>query len=116
TLLSRLAWHAIDVYNPSVLPSLRAAARRFGPQLVHTHRFQGLSAAVFPAIRPLPHVHTAHDLTLVHPKNTLVQRDLGRPALFAPARTARARILGRLLAGSTIHFPSRRAMDTHVRL
>lgn len=53
----------------------RKALNEFAPDVVHTHAVQGLSAAVFTAIRSLGvgHVHTAHDLGLLCARVTMTR-------------------------------------------
>jgi glycogen synthase len=66
-LTKKLVWHARDQWRPAVHAAVTKRLREFEPDVVHTHAVQGLSAAVFTAIARLgvPHVHTAHDLSLL---------------------------------------------------
>jgi len=66
-LSRKLVWHARDQWRPTVHRATSRALRTFDPDVVHSHAVQGLSAAVFTAIAGLgiPHVHTAHDLSLL---------------------------------------------------
>jgi glycosyltransferase involved in cell wall biosynthesis len=107
----RSIWHALDVFNPSVLPWIRRTLDVFRPDVVHTQNFQGLSGALFAGIRPFPHVHTAHDSSLLHPR-TVVRPDARRLSL--PLRS-RARFLARRLTRSTIVFPDARQLELHRR-
>ena len=112
----RVAWHSLDVYNPSVLPWMRRTLTVFGPDIVHTQNFQGLSGAVLSSVRRRPHVHTVHDFTLVDPTPTLLRSDGSVRNRLQRARAARARLLGRLTAGCTLIYPSKRTLDIHRRL
>jgi glycosyltransferase involved in cell wall biosynthesis len=71
----KAVWHARDQWLPGVHRSTRSALAEFRPDLVHTHAVQGLSAAVFTAIRSLGtrHVHTAHDLGLLCARVTMTR-------------------------------------------
>ena len=68
-------WHARDQWLPGVHRATRTALAGFAPDVVHTHAEQGLSAAVFTAIRSLQakHVHTAHDLGLLCVRVTMTR-------------------------------------------
>ena len=56
-------FHGADVWRPDVMRVLRDAARRFRPDVVHTHVVAGMSVAALtaPSRLGLPHVHTVHD-------------------------------------------------------
>lgn len=71
----KAVWHARDQWLPRVHRATHAALAAFGPDVVHTHAVQGLSAAVFTAIRSLgaKHVHTAHDLGLLCARVTMTR-------------------------------------------
>jgi glycosyltransferase involved in cell wall biosynthesis len=72
---TRVLWHALDQWLPSVHGAVSKELKRFRPDVVMTHHPQGLSAAVFTAIavRRLPHVHTAHDLNLLCARTTMTR-------------------------------------------
>jgi glycosyltransferase involved in cell wall biosynthesis len=71
----KAVWHARDQWLPGVHRATRNALEEFRPDVVHTHAVQGLSAAVFTAIRSLGsrHVHTAHDLGLLCARVTMTR-------------------------------------------
>lgn len=71
----KAAWHARDQWLPAVHRQTKHALAEFSPDVVHTHAIQGLSAAVFTAIRSLgaAHVHTAHDLGLLCARVTMTR-------------------------------------------
>jgi glycosyltransferase involved in cell wall biosynthesis len=71
----KAAWHALDQWLPGVHRSARNALEDFRPDVVHSHAVQGLSAAVFTAIRGVGarHVHTAHDLGLLCARVTMTR-------------------------------------------
>jgi glycogen(starch) synthase len=66
-ITKKLVWHARDQWRPAVHAAVHKQLTEFEPDVVHTHAVQGLSAAVFTAIARsgVPHVHTAHDLSLL---------------------------------------------------
>jgi glycosyltransferase involved in cell wall biosynthesis len=115
TLPARLAWHTLDVYNPSVLPWLRRTLRSFAPDVVHTHNVQGLSGAVFAGVRPYRHVHTAHDCTLIHPSTVLRTRNGELPDRTNLALRPRTKLLARLAPDTLVVFPNDRSLDLHRR-
>jgi glycosyltransferase involved in cell wall biosynthesis len=92
----KVVWHARDQWLPGVHRATKGALASFGPDVVHTHAVQGLSAAVFTAIRSLGsrHVHTAHDLGLLCARVTMTRNGEfcgGRCATCAVQRAVRGR-------------------------
>ena len=71
----KAVWHARDQWLPGVHRATMRALASFNPDVVHTHAVQGLSAAVFTAIRRRQerHVHTAHDLGLLCARVTMTR-------------------------------------------
>ena len=71
----KLVWHARDQWRPTVHAAVAKQLREFDPDVVHTHAVQGLSAAVFTAISRsgVPHVHTAHDLSLICARTSMTR-------------------------------------------
>jgi glycosyltransferase involved in cell wall biosynthesis len=71
----KAVWHARDQWLPAVHRATTRALQTFRPDVVHTHAVQGLSAAVFTAIRRRQerHVHTAHDLGLLCARVTMTR-------------------------------------------
>lgn len=73
----KVAWHLRDQWMPGVHRALKHELGRVAPDVVQTNNVQGLSAAVFTATAHLPHVHTAHDLSLLCVRAAMVRN--GRP-------------------------------------
>lgn len=73
----RMAWHLIDLWNPSVIHPLRAVLDRIQPEVVNTHNIDGLSPLVWPVARAhgASVVHTLHDYHLICPRAVLQQRN-----------------------------------------
>ncbi|HEX7254653.1 MAG TPA: glycosyltransferase [Gaiellaceae bacterium] len=95
-LARKAVWHARDQWLPGVHRATRRALSSFEPDVVHTHAVQGLSAAIFTAIRSLGlrHVHTAHDLGLLCARVTMTRDGEfcgGRCATCRVQRAVRAR-------------------------
>jgi glycosyltransferase involved in cell wall biosynthesis len=59
----KAVWHLRDQWLPRTHHALARGLRDFAPDVVHTHHPQGLSGAVFTAVRAteVRHVHTVHD-------------------------------------------------------
>lgn len=98
----KLAWHARDQWLPAVHRETARQLAAFAPDVVHTHAIQGLSAAPFTAIAELglPHVHTAHDLSLLCARVTMTKRAEfcgGGCASCRVQRTIRGRAIKRRL-------------------
>lgn len=92
----KAVWHARDQWLPGVHRETRSALEEFRPDVVHSHAVQGLSAAVFTAIRSVGarHVHTAHDLGLLCARVTMTRDGEfcgGRCLTCRVQRTVRAR-------------------------
>jgi glycosyltransferase involved in cell wall biosynthesis len=92
----KAVWHARDQWLPAVHRATIRALEGFRPDVVHTHAVQGLSAAIFTAIRRRRerHVHTAHDLGLLCARVTMTRDGEfcgGRCASCAVQRAIRGR-------------------------
>ncbi|KKW41768.1 MAG: Glycosyltransferase [Candidatus Magasanikbacteria bacterium GW2011_GWA2_56_11] len=77
TWLSRLVWHALDIFNLAVAWRVRAIVRVERPDVVHTHNLMGLSFLIPAVIRRLGirHVHTVHDVQLVEPSAIILKQE-----------------------------------------
>ena len=75
--LTRAAWHAVDLWNPSVFRSVGQVLDRVRPEVVNTHNIDGFSPAVWQAARKHTSaiVHTLHDYHLVCPRATMRRAD-----------------------------------------
>jgi glycosyltransferase involved in cell wall biosynthesis len=74
--LSRACWHAVDLWNPSVLEPLSRLLDRIQPEVINTHNIDGLSVAAWQAGSPYaPLAHTLHDHHLVCPRATMRRRN-----------------------------------------
>jgi glycosyltransferase involved in cell wall biosynthesis len=68
-----------DVYNPRAVAHMRAAIRRFSPDIVHSHSVVGLSTAALTAqAKRVPHVHHVHDYWLMC-RHTTMRLPSGEP-------------------------------------
>ncbi len=113
----KAVWHAQDQWLPGVHRETKRALESFGPDVVHTHAVQGLSAAVFTAIRSLGsrHVHTAHDLGLLCARVTMTRNGEfcgGRCATCAVQRAVRGRAAASRL--DLLIAPSEHVRKRHV--
>jgi glycosyltransferase involved in cell wall biosynthesis len=68
-------WHLRDQWRPGVHRHLLQHLERTKPDVVASHSIQGLSAAAFTAFSRarVPHVHTAHDLSLLCIRATMTR-------------------------------------------
>ncbi len=71
----RAAWHTIDICNPAMGASLRRKLREVAPDIVVTHKLQGLSIAAWRACAALDLclVHALHDHELVCPATAMTR-------------------------------------------
>ena len=72
-IVSRLFWHLLDLFNFPAAIRARVIIRRFKPDVVHTHNLMGLGYLLPRLLRRLGirHVHTLHDVQLLHPSGAL---------------------------------------------
>ena len=110
-------WHAREQWSLAQHRRIRRELARFSPDVVHTHECQGLTAAVFSAIRAegLPHVHTTHDSNLLC-MNTRMLRN-GRPCEQRCTACLLQRSIRSTLAASRLDMllaPSDRLRQLHV--
>jgi glycogen(starch) synthase len=112
-LPKKLVWHARDQWRPSVHAAVARQLREFAPDVVHTHAVQGLSAAVFTAISRsgVPHVHTAHDLSLICARTSMT-----RDRRFCGGQCASCRVQ-RAVRGSAFkrHITTLLAVSDYIR-
>lgn len=68
-------WHLRDQWLPGVYRQLLRHLERTKPDVVASHSIQGLSAAAFTAVTRsrIPHVHTAHDFSLLCIRATMTR-------------------------------------------
>jgi glycosyltransferase involved in cell wall biosynthesis len=74
--MRRVAWHAIDLWNPTVARPLAEVLEKIKPDVVNTHNIDGLSPLVWQVARRYSTVvHTVHDFHLICPRATMRRRD-----------------------------------------
>jgi glycosyltransferase involved in cell wall biosynthesis len=75
--LQRAAWHALDVHNPAMAEAVARTLRAIKPDLVVTHKLQGLSASIWRASidQGICTVHALHDHELVCPATAMTRGD-----------------------------------------
>ena len=115
--LSRLAWHFLDIFNGGSAQTFGRILALERPDVVHTHNLMGLGFLI-PALlrrRKVRHVHTVHDVQLLHPSGLLSPN--GRVGAAERIPQAVYIALMRSLFGSpeTVIFPSEFLRDEHVR-
>ncbi len=71
----KLAWHAVDTYNPMMAAKVRSFLRSQKAEVLHTNTIGGFSAAVWDAARKenVPVVHTLRDYYLLCPKSRMFE-------------------------------------------
>ena len=114
--LTRAAWHAIDLWNPSVFAPLGEILRQVRPEAINTHNIDGLSPAVWQEARKHTRaiVHTLHDYHLVCPRATMRRPDGAACEHLCGACGIYARY-HRLFAGNVrvLVAPSQGVADVH---
>jgi glycosyltransferase involved in cell wall biosynthesis len=115
---ARLAWHFLDIFNVGSAREFGRIVDEFGPDVVHTHNLMGLGFMIPAELRlhRARHVHTVHDVQLLHPSGLLpVGHGGGLPKLSVAARTY-IRLMRRLMGSpDAVVFPSEFMMKLHRR-
>ena len=73
--LSRVVWHALDIFNFGIAKKVKNILEKEKPDIVHTHNLMGLSFLIPSVIRELKikHLHTVHDVQLVEPSGMILK-------------------------------------------
>ena len=112
---ARLVWHALDIWNRGSTRTLMAFVRREKPDAVHTHNLMGLGFSIPGGLRRegVRHIHTVHDVQLLHPSGLLPAEWKG-PRW--PHEHAYVRIMRRRMGSPDIVvFPSAFMKELHER-
>lgn len=113
-LVTRFFWHLRDMADHASARTFHAILDLERPDVVHTHNLMGLGFRLPGVVRAagIRHVHTVHDVQLIHPSGLIA--DPHRSSLAQRAYVA----LMRRLMGSpqVVIFPSRYLLDLHERL
>ena len=114
--LLKLAWHAIDHFNPVAAGRVSKALKDFRPEIVQTHNLVGFSTAVWPAIARmgLPIIHVLHDYYLLCVNSTMVHGGVCHRGRHGWCRYARALQCEHSRAVSTVVGVSQFILDTHL--
>lgn len=114
--LVRFFWHLIDMAHMGAAREVGELVDRLTPDVVHTHNLMGLGFRIPRVLRTrgVRHVHTVHDVQLLHPSGLLTG---SRPGPLSRLSRWVYRALMRTLMGSpdTVIFPSRYLADLHDR-
>ncbi|HPR65251.1 MAG TPA: glycosyltransferase family 4 protein [Thermoanaerobaculia bacterium] len=117
--LTKALWHYLDAYNPRMVPLLRSIFQRFQPDILHTHKIDGFSHAIFRVAKRsgIPAIHTLHDFAAICPYAifTCPFRSWGPcPDLPLPCRVYKAAKQWAMGSGPALVLsPSRHLADTH---
>jgi glycosyltransferase involved in cell wall biosynthesis len=115
--ISKLAWHALDSYNPFSARAVREVLTAFAPDVLHTNTLASQSVSVWGVARGLgiPVVHTLRDYYLLCPNTAMFKggrqcatRCLSCKTLSRPRAAATASV-------SAVIGNSRFILDRHQR-
>ncbi|MBI4457341.1 glycosyltransferase [Candidatus Uhrbacteria bacterium] len=112
---TRMLWHAADTWNGPSARLCRSLLAHEKPDVVHTHNLMGLGFSIPTMIRGLGlrHVHTVHDVQLLHPSGLLAPDFEKRVGL---GQRVYIDIMRRRLGSpETVVFPSRYLLELHDR-
>lgn len=106
---SRLAWHIVDIANVVARQQLKKILMDLQPDVVHTHNIMGLGFLLPRLLKRIGvrHVHTVHDVQLLHPSGLIVS-GVGHRGY---------QVVMRWIIGSpdVVLFPSQFLADAHER-
>lgn len=71
----KLAWHALDIFNPFMAKSVGKILDKIKPEIVLTHTLQGFSTAVWTVMKKkkIPFIHMSHDHALICPSTAMTK-------------------------------------------
>lgn len=115
--VTRFFWHVVDMTNAKSAETLGAILRLEKPDVVHTHNLMGLGFMIPSLLHRLGlrHVHTVHDIQLLHPSGLLPAT--GNPPLLSRLAMVPYVALTRRLMESpdVVIFPSKYLRELHER-
>lgn len=103
---ARLLWHVVDLLNFSAARRLKRLLAQIAPEVVHTHNLMGVGFLTPAVLRRagIRHVHTVHDVQLLHPSGLIRQERARRFSVWARSYAAvTAALMG---SPETVFFPS----------
>jgi glycosyltransferase involved in cell wall biosynthesis len=111
--LSRFVWHLFDIWNSHSAIIAMKFIRREQPATVHTHNLMGLGFDLpgFLKRENVRHVHTVHDVQLLHPSG-LLPAGWKRPRGFLE-KVYISVMKKRMGSPDVVIFPSQAMMDLH---
>lgn len=115
--LTRFAWHLFDMCDPRSAAILRRIIALEKPDVVHTHNLMGLGFRIPGMLRAIGarHVHTVHDVQLLHPSGLLPQSGRSSAAARLPQAVYVACMRRLLGSPETVIFPSEFLRGLHAR-
>ena len=111
--LKRFFWHLRDIANHASAGTLKKIVELEKPDAVHTHNLMGLGFSIPAMLHDLKvrHVHTVHDVQLLHPSGLLPPG--GRPGF---AQKLYMRIMRQAFGSpEVVLFPSEFLRDAHLK-
>lgn len=108
----RLAWHALAFANPLAMFRISRILGKEKPDLVWTHNLLGFGLAPLGLGRRFRHLHSIHDIQLLHPSGLLMR---GREGMIAtPLARAYQLLVRRFISPATrIISPSQWLLSLH---
>lgn len=115
--LRRLAWHARDIANASMVQALAGVVRRFDPDVISFHNLAGFSASVWQVARQFskPAVQVLHDYYNLCPRSQMYRNEKN---CAAPCGQCNIFRIGRAKASNQVDAvvgASQAVLDAHLR-
>ncbi|MEN5118112.1 glycosyltransferase family 4 protein [Luteimonas sp. TWI662] len=117
SVLPRMAYHALDVYNPLSARDVRQVIKNENPDVVHTHVLTGFSVSAWSASKALgvPVVHTIRDQYLLCARSTLFRNGRHCSSLCAECAIFRWRHRDWSMHVDAVIGVSRYVLDEHCK-
>ncbi len=71
-MVLRLLWHVFNLFNPFKYFQVKSIVQRERPDLVWSHNLTGFGFLLFSLFSRYRHIHTVHDIQLLHPSGLML--------------------------------------------
>jgi glycosyltransferase involved in cell wall biosynthesis len=114
--LLKLAWHAVDSWNPVAAGRVERLLKGFRPEIVQTHNLTGFSTAIWSMIAKMgiPIIHVLHDYYLLCSNSTMTHNGVCFHGPHGWCRHIRSLQRKQSQAVGTVVGVSQFILDTHL--
>lgn len=108
----RLFWHIYKLIEPFSYYKVKKILEKEKPDIIISHNLQGFSFRVFSLFSKYKHVHTLHDIQLLHPSGLLIYNQENKLNSFL-AKTYQKIIKNFINSSSVVISPSNWLINLH---